>query len=75
MTSKINIDEIQRYINLNFTQVDIANLFNVSDRTIRRYVKQLKESEGYEKFADLNGISFFYIFKLKFKGLNLTCRY
>jgi transcriptional antiterminator len=75
MTSKINIDEIKQYLNLNFTQVDIANLFNVSDRTIRRYVKQLKESEGYEKFAYLNGISIFYIFKLKFKGLNFTCRY
>ena len=75
MTSKINIDEIQQYLNLNFTQVAIAILFNVSDRTIRRYVKQLKESEGYEKFADLNGIYIFYIFKFKFRGLNFTCRY
>jgi hypothetical protein len=41
MTSKINIDEIQQYLFLNFTQVDIANLFNVSERTFRRYVRQL----------------------------------
>ena len=43
MTSKINIDEIQQYLSLNFTQVNIANLYNFSERTFRRYVRQLKE--------------------------------